>query len=242
MPNRLADSTSPYLLQHKDNPVDWHEWGDEAFAEAQERDVPILLSVGYSACHWCHVMAHESFEDADTAEEMNRLYVNVKVDREERPDVDSIYMEAVQTMTGRGGWPMTVWLTPDGRPFYAGTYFPDTDRHGMPSFRTVMRAVSDAWEKRREEVVGQSDRLTEAISASIPASGELPGIETLAHAYEALSASFDPVNGGFGDAPKFPQEPDLDFLLRIRDEEWAPRAGHMVRVTLAEMAAGGIHD
>ena len=145
MPNRLADSTSPYLLQHKDNPVDWHEWGDEAFAEAQERDVPILLSVGYSACHWCHVMAHESFEDADTAEEMNRLYVNVKVDREERPDVDSIYMEAVQTMTGRGGWPMTVWLTPDGRPFYAGTYFPDTDRHGMPSFRTVMRAVSDAW-------------------------------------------------------------------------------------------------
>jgi uncharacterized protein YyaL (SSP411 family) len=187
-------------------------------------------------------MAHESFEDDETAEEMNRLYVNVKVDREERPDVDSIYMEAVQAMTGRGGWPMTVWLTPDGRPFYAGTYFPDTDRHGMPSFRTVMRAVSDAWENRREEVMGQSDRLTEAISRSIPGSGDLPGTDTLTRAYEALASSFDPVNGGFGGAPKFPQEPDLDFLLRINDEEWAPRAGQMVRVTLSEMAAGGIHD
>jgi uncharacterized protein YyaL (SSP411 family) len=242
MPNRLANATSPYLLQHKDNPVDWHEWGEEAFAEATERDVPILLSVGYSACHWCHVMAHESFEDADTAEEMNRLYVNVKVDREERPDVDSICMEAVQTMTGRGGWPMTVWLTPDGRPFYAGTYFPDTDRHGMPSFRTVMRAVSEAWDSRREEVLGQSDRLTEAISRTIPSSEDLPGTETLAHAYEALAASFDPVNGGFGGAPKFPEEPDLDFLLRVDGEEWASRAGQMVKVTLSEMAAGGIHD
>jgi uncharacterized protein YyaL (SSP411 family) len=242
VPNRLAHATSPYLLQHKDNPVDWHEWGEEAFAEARARDVPVLLSVGYSACHWCHVMAHESFEDSETAEEMNRLYVNVKVDREERPDVDSIYMDAVQTMTGRGGWPMTVWLTPDGRPFYAGTYFPDTDRHGMPSFRTVMRAVSDAWENRRDEVTGQSERLTEAISRTIPATDDLPDSETLAKAYESLAASFDPVNGGFGSAPKFPQEPDLDFLLRVRDEEWAPRAGQMVRVTLSEMAAGGIHD
>jgi uncharacterized protein YyaL (SSP411 family) len=240
--NRLAHATSPYLLQHKDNPVDWHEWGEEAFAEARARDVPVLLSVGYSACHWCHVMAHESFEDSETAEEMNRLYVNVKVDREERPDVDSIYMDAVQTMTGRGGWPMTVWLTPDGRPFYAGTYFPDTDRHGMPAFRTVMRAVSDAWENRRDEVTGQSERLMEAISRTIPAADDLPDAETLAKAYESLAASFDPVNGGFGSAPKFPQEPDLDFLLRARDEEWAPRAGQMVRVTLSEMAAGGIHD
>ena len=242
MPNRLAHATSPYLLQHKDNPVDWHEWGDEAFAEARERDVPVLLSVGYSACHWCHVMAHESFEDTETAEEMNRLYVNVKVDREERPDVDSIYMDAVQTMTGRGGWPMTVWLTPEGRPFYAGTYFPDADRHGMPSFRTVMRAVSDAWENRREEVTSQSERLTEAITRTIPISDDLPGTGTLGDAYEALAASFDPVNGGFGGAPKFPQGPDLDFLLRVRDEGWAPRAGHMARVTLSEMAAGGIHD
>ncbi len=242
MPNRLSDATSPYLLQHKDNPVDWHEWGEEAFAEARERDVPVLLSVGYAACHWCHVMAHESFEDPETAAEMNRRHVNVKVDREERPDVDSIYMEAVQTMTGQGGWPMTVWLTPDGRPFYAGTYFPDTDRHGMPSFRTVMRAVSDAWETRREEVLGQSDRLTEAISRTIPPTDDLPAVDTLAQAYEALVTAFDPINGGFGGAPKFPQEPELDFLLRVHAESWAPRADHLLRVTLAEMANGGIHD
>jgi uncharacterized protein len=242
MPNRLAESTSPYLLQHKDNPVEWYEWGDEAFSEAHRRNVPVLLSVGYSACHWCHVMAHESFEDVETAAEMNRLYVNVKVDREERPDVDSIYMEAVQTMTGQGGWPMTVWLTPDGRPFYAGTYFPDTDRHGMPSFRTVMRAVSDAWENRRDEVLGQSSRLTEAISRQIPRPEKDPGTEALSRGYESLVASFDPVNGGFGDAPKFPQAPELDFLLRVHTEPWADRADHMLKVTLSEMADGGIHD
>jgi uncharacterized protein len=242
MPNRLAESTSPYLLQHKDNPVEWHEWGEEAFSEARRRDVPVLLSVGYAACHWCHVMAHESFEDEETAAEMNRLYVNVKVDREERPDVDSIYMEAVQTMTGQGGWPMTVWLTPDGRPFYAGTYFPDTDRRGMPSFRTVMRGVSDAWENRRDEVLGQSSRLTEAISRQIPGTENDPGTEVLARGYEALAASFDPINGGFGAAPKFPQEPELDFLLRVHTEPWADRAGHMLKVTLSEMADGGIHD
>ena len=242
MPNRLAEATSPYLLQHKDNPVDWQEWGEEAFAEATERGVPVLLSVGYAACHWCHVMAHESFEDPATAAEMNRLYVNIKVDREERPDVDSIYMEAVQAMTGQGGWPMTVWLTPDGRPFYAGTYFPNADRHGMPSFRTVMRSVSDAWETRREEVLEQSDRLTEAISRTIPPSDDLPDVAVLQKAYESLAANFDPVNGGFGEAPKFPQQPVLDFLLRVREEHWAPRAAHMLQVTLAEMADGGIHD
>jgi uncharacterized protein YyaL (SSP411 family) len=242
MPNRLVDAASPYLLQHKDNPVDWHEWGDEAFAEARERDVPVLLSVGYSACHWCHVMAHESFEDPETAAEMNRLYVNVKVDREERPDVDSIYMEAVQAMTGGGGWPMTVWLTPEGRPFYGGTYFPNGDRHGMPSFRSVMRAVSDAWENKREEVLGQSERLTDAISRNIPMAEGLPGQETLERAYESLASSFDPINGGFGGAPKFPQQPVLELLLRIHRESWAPRAAHMLRVTLFEMADGGIHD
>ena len=242
MPNRLAEATSPYLLQHKDNPVDWQEWSDAAFSEASERDVPVLLSVGYSACHWCHVMAHESFEDPDTAAEMNRLYVNVKVDREERPDVDSIYMEAVQAMTGQGGWPMTVWLTPEGRPFYAGTYFPNTDRHGMPGFRSVMRAVSDAWETKREDVLGQSERLTEAIGRTIPQSEDLPGKETLHGAYESLAGSFDPVNGGFGGAPKFPQQPSLEFLLRACRESWAPRAGHMLSVTLSEMADGGIHD
>ncbi|MGH8916220.1 MAG: thioredoxin domain-containing protein, partial [Acidimicrobiia bacterium] len=242
MANRLATATSPYLLQHKDNPVDWQEWGEEAFAEARARDVPILLSVGYAACHWCHVMAHESFEDPETASEMNRLYVNIKVDREERPDVDSIYMEAVQTMTGRGGWPMTVWLTPDGRPFYAGTYFPNTDRHGMPSFRNVMRGVSEAWETKRDEVLGQSDRLTEAISRNLPGSEERPSVETLERAYESLAADFDPVNGGFGGPPKFPQQPVLEFLLRAHGESWAPRAAHMLKVTLAEMADGGIHD
>jgi hypothetical protein len=242
MPNRLAAATSPYLLQHKDNPVDWREWGEDAFAEARARDVPVLLSVGYSACHWCHVMAHESFEDPETAAEMNRLYVNVKVDREERPDVDSIYMDAVQAMTGQGGWPMTVWLTPDGRPFYAGTYFPDSDRHGMPSFRTVMRAVSDAWETRRDEVLGQSEKLTEAIARAVPHSDSLPGIDVLERAYQSLSAGFDPVNGGFGGAPKFPQQPVLEFLLRVHDESWAPQAAHMVKVTLSEIAQGGIHD
>ncbi len=242
MPNRLAAATSPYLLQHKDNPVDWHEWGEEAFAEARGRDVPVLLSVGYSACHWCHVMAHESFEDAETAAEMNERYVNVKVDREERPDVDTIYMEAVQAMTGRGGWPMTVWLTPDGRPFYAGTYFPKSDGHGMPSFRSVLRAVSDAWDTKRENLLDQSDRLTEAIARSIPSADDLPGIDTLARAYDSLATEFDPVNGGFGDAPKFPQQPVLEFLLRVHREPWAPRAGHMLRTTLEEMADGGIHD
>ncbi|MGH8871613.1 MAG: thioredoxin domain-containing protein [Acidimicrobiia bacterium] len=242
MPNRLAEATSPYLLQHKDNPVEWQEWGDEAFAEARARDVPVLLSVGYAACHWCHVMAHESFEDPETAAEMNRLYVNVKVDREERPDVDSIYMEAVQAMTGQGGWPMTVWLTPDGHPFYAGTYFPNAEHHGMPSFRTVMRAVSDAWQTRRDEVLGQSERLTEAISRTIPRSDDLPGVEVLERAYESLTASFDPVNGGFGSAPKFPQQPVLELLLRVHRESWATNAAHMLKVTLFEMAHGGIHD
>jgi len=242
MPNRLAGATSPYLLQHKDNPVDWHEWGEAAFAEAKARDVPILLSVGYSACHWCHVMAHESFEDPETAAEMNRLYVNVKVDREERPDVDSVYMEAVQAMTGRGGWPMTVWITPDGRPFYAGTYFPNQDRHGMPSFRSVMEAVSGAWLSKRDEVLGQSQRLTDAINRTIPTSYTVPDGEMLKSAYESLASSFDPVNGGFGGAPKFPQQPVLEFLLRAHEQSWAPRAAHMLRVTLFEMADGGIHD
>ena len=242
MPNRLVNATSPYLLQHKDNPVERHEWGEEAFDEAKRRDVPILLSVGYSACHWCHVMAHESFEDEQTAAEMNRLYVNVKVDREERPDVDSVYMEAVQAMTGRGGWPMTVWLTPDGRPFYAGTYFPNRDGGGMPSFRSVMKGVSEAWEAKREEVIGQSDLLTDAISSRLPKPVDLPDEETLKGAYEALASSFDPINGGFGSAPKFPQQPVLEFLLRIHRESWAHRAAHMLEVTLSEMADGGIHD
>ena len=241
MANRLADAASPYLLQHKDNPVDWHEWGDAAFAEARDRDVPILLSVGYAACHWCHVMAHESFEDPDTARLMNRLFVNVKVDREERPDVDSVYMEAVQAMTGQGGWPMTVWLDHDGRPFHAGTYFPDEPRQGMPSFSEVMTAVSSAWSVRRDDVTRQAERLVEAISQQLPAS-ELRGEEALRDSYLAIERSFDPVHGGFGGAPKFPQQPVLEFLLRIHREEWAPSAADMLEKTLDEIAAGGIHD
>ena len=241
MPNRLANATSPYLLQHKDNPVDWWEWGEEAFAEARSRDVPILLSVGYAACHWCHVMAHESFEDPGIAGVMNERYVNIKVDREERPDVDSIYMEAVQAMTGQGGWPMTVWIDHDERPFFAGTYFPKEQRHGMASFSQVMDAVSTAWTDRRDEVVEQADRLVDAISREIPV-GDVPGTETLTKAYSQIESSFDPVHGGFGAAPKFPQQPVLEFLLRIHAEEWAPNANTMIIKTLDEMAAGGIHD
>ncbi|MEY2464362.1 MAG: uncharacterized protein QOH64_2500, partial [Acidimicrobiaceae bacterium] len=161
--NRLAGETSPYLRQHRDNPVDWYPWADEAFARARAEDRPVLLSIGYSACHWCHVMAHESFEDADTAAVMNELFVNVKVDREERPDVDAIYMDATQAMTGHGGWPMTVFMTPDGRPFYCGTYFPNQRRHGMPAFLDICRAVDDAWRNRRDDLLEQAGNLTEAM-------------------------------------------------------------------------------
>jgi uncharacterized protein YyaL (SSP411 family) len=241
MPNRLAQATSPYLLQHQDNPVNWYAWGDEAFAEARGRDVPILLSVGYAACHWCHVMAHESFEDPATAELMNRLFVNVKVDREERPDVDSVYMEAVQAMTGQGGWPMTVWLDHEGRPFFAGTYFPSEPRHGMASFRQVIAAVSEAWRTNRAEVTEQAERLVGAISRTLPAT-ELPDEDDLRAAYNQLAAAHDPRHGGFGRAPKFPQQPVLEFLLRIHGEDWAPHAGAMVSRSLERMAAGGIHD
>jgi uncharacterized protein YyaL (SSP411 family) len=241
MTNRLAAATSPYLLQHKDNPVDWWEWGPDAFAEARRRDVPILLSVGYAACHWCHVMAHESFEDEATAGAMNKRYVNIKVDREERPDVDSIYMEAVQAMTGQGGWPMTVWIDHEGRPFYAGTYFPNRPLHGMPAFAEVMEAVSAAWEHRRDDVAEQASRLVSAISRDLPA-GEAPGEEVLRAAYGQIESSFDPVHGGFGGPPKFPQQPMLEFLLRVHDEAWAPRAGVMVVKSLEGMASGGIHD
>ena len=241
MTNRLANSTSPYLLQHKENPVDWYEWGEDAFEEARERDVPILVSVGYAACHWCHVMAHESFEDPDTAALMNDRFVNVKVDREERPDVDSIYMEAVQAMTGHGGWPMTVWIDHDGRPFFAGTYFPKESRHGMPSFRQVIYAVSSAWSEKREEVASQAQQLTQAITREIPA-GELPGESSLAGAYGHIHQTFDAEFGGFGGAPKFPQQPVLELLLRLHREDWASQAGDMTVKTLDEMAAGGIHD
>ena len=242
MPNRLSDETSPYLLQHADNPVDWYPWGEAAFAEARRSGRPVLLSVGYSACHWCHVMAHESFEDPETAAIMNELFVNVKVDREERPDVDGIYMNAVQALTGRGGWPMTVWMTPDAKPFYAGTYFPNDDRHGMSSFKRVMAAVSDAWSHRQDQVVEQANELAAAIDRQIPAAEGFPSLDDLRQAYESLAGAFDPVNGGLGGAPKFPQEPTLEFFLRIADEPWAPDAKRMAFTTLAKMASGGIYD
>jgi uncharacterized protein YyaL (SSP411 family) len=241
MPNRLADATSPYLLQHQNNPVDWWEWCEEAFAVARDRDVPLLVSIGYAACHWCHVMAHESFEDPETAALMNDAFVNIKVDREERPDIDSVYMEAVQAMTGRGGWPMTVWLDQEGRPFYSGTYFPKTPRHGMPGFRQVIEAVSTAWRERREDVSEQAERLVRAIKREVPR-GNVPASGELTTAYGLLEATFDSAHGGFGDAPKFPQQPVLEFLLRAREEPWAPSATEMLTRTLEEMSNGGIHD
>jgi len=242
MANRLAAETSPYLLQHGDNPVEWYPWGDEAFETAAATDRPVLLSVGYSTCHWCHVMERESFEDEATAELLNRLFVAVKVDREERPDVDAIYMEAVQAMTGRGGWPMTVFLTPDRRPFFAGTYFPNEDRHGMPSFQRVMGAVNDAWTNRRDEVLEQAAGIAEAIGRTLPPAVELPGHQTMIDVYHSLVGRFDRHNGGFGGAPKFPQEPSLEFLLRVADRPWAPQAKTMLTQTLQKMADGGIRD
>jgi len=242
--NRLADETSPYLRQHADNPVDWYPWGRDAFERAREVDRPVFLSVGYSSCHWCHVMAHESFEDDETAALMNELFVNVKVDREERPDVDAIYMQSVQALTGRGGWPMSVWCTPDGRPFYAGTYFPDTDRHGMPSFRKVCGAVSDAWRGRRADVEAQSDQLTAAIAdeaARIVGDSDLD-LESLAHAYANIRAQFEPQFGGFGRAPKFPLAMTIDFLCRAYVRNTSDETKTMVTRTLDGMADGGIHD
>jgi uncharacterized protein YyaL (SSP411 family) len=243
MANRLADQTSPYLLQHKDNPVDWYPWGDEAFERARTEDKPILLSVGYAACHWCHVMEHESFEDEATARIMNEHFVCIKVDREERPDVDSIYMDAVQTMTGHGGWPMTVFLTPEGAPFYGGTYFPPDDRHGMPSFSRLLQAVAETWRERRGEVEEQGKQLTGrlAIESRLRPSAEPITDDILREAFANLRSHFDPEHGGFGGAPKFPQPMTIDFLLRLA-RSGNEEAGTMARRTLDEMAAGGIFD
>ena len=253
--NRLASETSPYLRQHADNPVDWYPWGDEAFARARAEDRPVFLSVGYSACHWCHVMAHESFEDAATAAELNDRFVAVKVDREERPDVDAVYMEAVQAMTGRGGWPMSVFITPDGRPFFGGTYFPPTDHYGMPSFRQVLDAVDDAWRSRRDEVERQADALAQAIDRRVrlPATlvpghdgpGDGPGTaagRVLDQAASELRARFDAQNGGFGSAPKFPQPQLVELCLRHHRTTGDERSLTMATTTLAAMAAGGIYD
>jgi uncharacterized protein YyaL (SSP411 family) len=241
--NRLAHETSPYLLQHADNPVDWYPWGDEALALARDRDVPILLSIGYAACHWCHVMERESFEVPATAALMNRHFVSIKVDREERPDLDAIYMDAVHAMTGHGGWPLTAFLTPEGNPFYAGTYFPDEDRHGMPAFRKVLTAIAELWADRRDEAEAQSAKVVEAIghASRLGASTEPLTDEVLGQAFARLRGAFDPRWGGFGGAPKFPQPMTMEFLLRMH-LRGTPDALEMVTQTLDKMAAGGMVD
>jgi hypothetical protein len=241
MVNRLANETSPYLLQHAENPVDWYPWGAEAFERARAEDKPILLSIGYAACHWCHVMERESFEDQATATLMNERFVSIKVDREERPDVDSIYMGAVQALTGQGGWPMTVFCTPDGVPFLGGTYFPPEDAHGMPSFRSVLERVDELWRTRRADLLEQGNKLVDAIGRATPRASADPlqaGIVTAG--VSQILAAHDPVHGGFGGAPKFPQAPVLELMLRMSGR--VPGVREAVEHTLRRMALGGIYD
>jgi uncharacterized protein len=237
VPNRLAGESSPYLLQHKDNPVGWYPWGEEALSRAREEDRPLLVSIGYSACHWCHVMAHESFEDPDTAAVMNERFVCIKVDREERPDIDAICMEACQAITGHGGWPLNAFLTPEGVPFYAGTYFPPDSRHGLPSWRMVLDGVAEAWTTRRNQILEQGARMVQALSATqqLEPSAEPIRDEVLRGAGDSLRATYDRVNGGFGQAPKFPPASVIELLLARGERE-------MSLGTLRAMASGGIYD
>ena len=244
MPNRLINETSPYLLQHANNPVDWYPWGTEALERARAEDKPILLSIGYSACHWCHVMERESFEDQAIAGVMNENFVNIKVDREERPDLDAVYMEAVQMLTGSGGWPMTMFLTPEGQPFYGGTYFPPEDRQNMPGFPRLLQAITNAYQTNRGEI----DRVTRQLAQEMGRAGHIPQgitpltVEVLHQAYSNLASTFDYQNGGFGNAPKFPQPMIPEFLLRYQHHGYNPRALQMVEMTLEKMAYGGMYD
>ncbi len=242
--NRLINETSPYLRQHAHNPVDWFAWSEEALAEARAKDKPIFLSIGYSACHWCHVMERESFEHETTANLMNELFVNIKVDREERPDLDSIYMDAVQAMTGQGGWPMSVFLTPDGKPFYGGTYFPPEPRYSMPSFVQVLRSVSEAYHNRRDQVEGQADRLTDMLrrTAQFESQAVELGTETLDEAVKQLHQYFDDEHGGFGSQPKFPQPMTLEFILTQYLRTGDLDTLYMSELTLEQMALGGLYD
>jgi len=263
--NRLGGEKSPYLLQHAHNPVDWYPWGDAAFEKARTEDKPIFLSIGYSTCHWCHVMAHESFESADTAEIMNREFVNIKVDREERPDVDRVYMTFVQATTGHGGWPMSVWLTPELKPFVGGTYFPPEDRYGHPGFKKVLQRIADAWKQDREKVASSGERIVQALRESQKRDPDALGAisdSVFEAAYQQFGRMFDPVEGGFGNAPKFPHPVTLNFLTRYHAHQRQPgnsRAGtdaqqrraadatgqnalEMITLTLNKMAAGGMHD
>jgi len=250
--NRLVHETSPYLLQHAHNPVNWYPWGEEALTAARERDVPIFLSIGYAACHWCHVMERESFEDEATAADLNTWFVPVKVDREERPDLDSIYMDALQSLTGQGGWPMSMFLTPAGLPFYGGTYFPDQPRHGMPAFRTLLARLAQVWQDRREWVETTAERLAEHVrdeqdapARLLQALAGLPEVDPadrLDHATRALVKDFDPVHGGWGTAPKFPQAMSVEFLLREHLRTGAQEPLTVAERTLEAMATGGIYD
>ncbi len=244
MPNHLAGESSPYLLQHADNPVDWYPWGEEALTRARLEDRPILLSIGYAACHWCHVMAHESFEDDETAELMNRYFINIKVDREERPDLDSIYMSAVVAMTGQGGWPMTVVLTPEGQPFFGGTYYPKYPRYGMPSFKQVLLSLAAAWKERRDEIAQSAAGITAHLNRRFAMEGQdgVLGPGLLDRAVGALNRSFDERKGGFGNAPKFPPAMAIEFLLRLYVMQGDARALHMAEFTLEQMAHGGMYD
>src|ERR1700737_1133024 len=243
MGNRLAQETSPYLLEHADNPVDWYPWGQEALARARTEHKPILLSIGYSACHWCHVMARESFEEPQPAAFMNRDFVSIKVDREERPDLDQVYMRAGQAMTGSGGWPMTVFLLPDGTPFFAGTYFPSSERFGMPSFGRVLAAVADAFANRQQEIDQTANQVREFLERpALPLAAGTLDPSLLDEAYTRLARDYDPAHGGFGGAPKFPQPMLLEFLLRNHVRTGQPAALEMATDTLRAMAAGGIYD
>ena len=242
--NKLAHETSPYLLQHAHNPVDWHPWGEEALARAQREDKPVFLSIGYSACHWCHIMERESFEDETIAAFLNAHFVSIKVDREERPDLDDIYMTAVVSMTGQGGWPMSVFLTPDRRPFYGGTYFPPVDAMGRPGFMTLLRSVADAWENRRDEVergaTGLAEHVRQQMSAAVPAGPVTPDLidNALAH----FRDSFDAQDGGWGGAPKFPSSATIALLLRAYQRNGDADLLHMATFTLDKMAMGGMYD
>ncbi|WP_420627596.1 thioredoxin domain-containing protein [Candidatus Leptofilum sp.] len=244
MPNKLAQESSPYLLQHVDNPVDWYSWDEEALHRARHEDKPILLSIGYAACHWCHVMAHESFEDPTTAAFMNKHFVNVKVDREERPDLDAIYMQAVVAMTGQGGWPMTVFLTPDGQPFYGGTYFPPAPRYGMPSFIQLMQGIINAWQTKRQEILQSAGDITKHLRRTAVLTGEedvlTPGM--FGKATAALAQTFDHERGGFGGAPKFPPSMTVEYLLQSFVLHKDSRTLHMAETTLKKMAYGGMYD
>jgi uncharacterized protein YyaL (SSP411 family) len=255
--NHLANETSPYLRQHADNPVAWFPWGDEALELAATQDKPIFLSIGYASCHWCHVMAHESFEDEATAADLSRWFISVKVDREERPDLDSLYMAATQSFTGSGGWPMSVFCTPDGRPFYAGTYFPPEERHGMPSFRRVVEALGTAWEQERDQVLRQADALVDAVRRDVRLDEAMnesedgsplvvsPEFDTDALVdtlVTGLSQGFDPQWGGFGPAPKFPRPSLVELCLRHYRQSGSERSRQMAITTLDAMAAGGMYD